>query len=104
MGEAKGRLIPFRSLLRLWRDGNGWRRRDKREEREVPGGDEGEDEEEGGGDDESMSMAEVDRLVQMYLSAQYYLNERCSYIFAFGMLFSKLRSMNPVRILASVRL
>ena len=54
MGEAKGRLIPFRSSLRLWRDGNGWRRRDKREEWEVRKGDE--DEEGGRGDDKRMSV------------------------------------------------
>jgi len=59
MGWAKCRLSLFRSLLRHWKGGNGWRRRDKREEREVREGDEDEDEDEegGGGDDKRMSVA-----------------------------------------------
>jgi len=55
MGWAKCRLSLFRSLLRHWKGGNGWRKRDKREEREVREGDE--DEEGGGGDDKRMSVA-----------------------------------------------
>jgi hypothetical protein len=55
MGWAKCRLNLFRSLLRHWKGGSGWRRRDKREEREVREGDE--DEEGGGEDDKRMSVA-----------------------------------------------